>query len=171
MARGETAVSDSTGDFELPVDSGAVDLQIVHPDHEGYAQTIRFDASRRLEFSLRRLAPYVRDYLSVSPISGSESGLETALVADLQGFANVDSTVGGIQLWFGSTPFTTSLNSGLDDVEWVHTDSITVQVLVWLAPGLASRDSVQWSVRDVDGHTARWLCYPAGREPECEERF
>lgn len=168
---GETVVSDTIGAFAVPVDSGLLDLTISHPGYEELALLLQLEGSRRQEFGLRRLAPYVRDYLSVVPVSGNESGLETALLADLQGYANTDTTRGQAELWFGDIPFTMSLGHESENVVWVYTDSLTVQVVVEIAPGLSSRDSVLWTLFDVDGHTARWLCLPGGVEPECEERF
>jgi hypothetical protein len=170
-ANGEAVASDTIGAFSLAVDSGAVDVTITHPDYEEHASVLQLVESQWNEFGLRRLAPYVRDYLSVAPFSGEVPGLETALVSDLQGYANSDATRGEVQLWFGNTPFTISLNPESENVEWVNVDSLTIQVLVMLTPGLSPRDSARWTLHDMDGHTARWLCYPGGVEPECEERL
>ena len=170
-ANGETVTSDTIGEFAMPVDSGSVELTITHADYEEHTAVLQLVDSRLTEFGLRRLAPYVRDYLSVVPAWGNEPGLETALVADLQGYVNTDTTRGQAELWFGDTPFARSLSHESDNVEWVYTDSLTIQVLVWLTPGLSSRDSVLWTLFDVDGHAARWRCSAWGSEPECEERF
>jgi hypothetical protein len=166
----ESAVSDTLGAFALSVDSGSVDLAIAHEEYEEFASTFQLVESQLSDIDMRRLAPYVRDYFSLAPVSGNEPGLESALVSDLQGYANADTTQGQAELWFGDMLFTFQLSSESDNVEWVIADSLTIQVAVWLSPGLSRRDSVLWTVFDVDGHTAKWLCYPAGYEPECVER-
>jgi len=170
-ANGEAVASDTIGAFALPVDSGVVQLTIAHPDYEQHSVTLQLVESHSSDFGLRRFGPFVRDYLSVAPFSGDDPGLETALVGDLQGSSNTDTTRGEAQLWFGDSPFELSISHQSENVEWVDSDSLTIQVAVWLAPGLSSRDSVLWTLYDVDGHTARWLCYPSGHDPECEERL
>ena len=167
---GGSAVSDTAGDFFVPVDSGSVELRVTHEDYEKYATTLQLVESQWNEIGLRRVAPYVRDYLSVTPFSGDDSSLETALVGDLQGYANTDTTRGEAQLWFGDTPFELSISHESEDVEWVYSDSLTMQVAIWLSTGLSPRDSVLWTLFDFDGHSAKWICYPAGYEPECVER-
>ena len=165
-----SAVSDTVGDFMLPVDSGAVELRVAHRDFEEYSTTLQLDESQWNEIAMRRVAPYVRDYLSVTPVLGDEPSLETALVGDLQGHVTVDTTKGEAQLWFGNTSFALSISHVSENVDWVYVDSLTIQVAVWLTTGLSSRDSVLWTLFDLDGNSAKWLCYPAGFEPECEER-
>ena len=160
-----SAVSDTVGDFFVPADSGAVELRVTHGDYEEYSRTLQLSrkpVERNSHASRSSVCSRLpeRDSCFRRRAKPRDSvGRRSAGIRDGRHHKRPSTVV------VRNTSFELSISHVSENVNWVYSDSLTIQVAVWLTTGLSSRDSVIWTLFDLDGNSAKWLCYPAGFEP------